>query len=269
MLTRRFALGCFLLLSIGLVADAQVVEYRYSGTLWFTRGENVARFGTRIEGTATINHDAVPDIRIEDNSRRVGQSAQWWFPDSTIDGATNGGYTLGTNIDGGFARTTLEDYLLIDDERETFQQQTIQNYFSANGRSKHLLISAQIYGNPEADGIAELSDLNPLADEDALVIIRDYDNNLGTRDEAFYYLQTFERIYENITIGGIDTGVQDFAYAGSTVTETIEALAVSAPSDGKFLNDVRKLTKELEKAGLITKTQQEAIRQAAEQAVQT
>ncbi|MBD3673032.1 MAG: hypothetical protein HUJ26_05855 [Planctomycetaceae bacterium] len=265
---RRFLLF-LLVLSPTFTAEtqAQVTEYEYSATLLFTRGPNVEQFGTAVQGTVTIKYEAAPII-LNDVSDydKFGQYGQWRNPDATIDGVTNSGYMTGNTIDGGTTFLTIEDYFLIDDQYDSVQRGTVRNYISGNGWSKDILLSSRIYNNPDSDGLAELTDWNPLAGDEPIVIIRDWDIVTGT-SEAFYSVDTFAPVPTTIIIGGFDTGVEDFEFEGVTITETIASFSTSSPSDGKFLSDVRKLTRELEKDGLITSDQQDAINSTAEQSV--
>ncbi|MBD3673027.1 MAG: hypothetical protein HUJ26_05830 [Planctomycetaceae bacterium] len=248
--------------------QAQVTEYEYSATLLFTRGPNVEQFGTAVQGTITINYEAAPII-LNDVSDydKFGQYGQWRNPDATIDGVTNSGYMTGNTIDGGTTFLTIEDYFLIDDQYDSVQRGTVRNYISGNGWSKDILLSSRIYNNPDSDGLAELTDWNPLAGDEPIVIIRDWDSVFGVTSEAFYSVDTFVPVPTTIIIGGLNTGVEDFEYEGSTITKTITEFSASAPSDGKFLSDVRKLSRELEKAGLITSDEQAAINNTAKKSV--
>ena len=69
----------------------------------------------------------------------------------------------------------------------------------------------------------------------------------------------------NIVIDGVDTEIADFDYNGTLVSELIQDAADNAKNHAKFVSEIAKLTKSLNKAGLLTKEERQLILNIAAQ----
>lgn len=255
----------FVAITLGFTdpTQAQVQDFRFTGTLISSYGPNTAQFGTSIEGVVTLDYGSAPDVlNTHENSTYVGQYANWRNGAFAIDGFTGGDLMLGTNINGGNTIAIVYDYVY-HYFWGSYRAGVIANSF--NSTDRYLSIEIQTYNtdNSEGDGVAEISDWIPLADEYNHVLIRELDYTTGLWSSAVYSLDSFAPLVMNIVIDGLDTGIEDFEYEGQLVSELIEAASDSSKNHGKFVSRVAKLTNELKQAGLITDEEKEVLMEVA------
>jgi hypothetical protein len=255
----RLSLAAALLLASSPSLHAEILEFEFSGSLLFARGPDTEQFGSSVVGSMTLDFAASPDlVDPYDDGRREGEVARW--SGFTIDAASDAGFATGSTIDGGTTYLFIDDHL---DRGEPYRNGTIYNFAPSENGNRQVLLTAT--HNDGADGVAALSDWDPPGGDEVYIIFRSWDA-AGNLSDAFYSLDHYALVAENIIVGGIDTGIPDFEYNGATVTSLIEELSLEARKHRHFVNAVHQLALELWKAGLISKDERKLLREAAENA---
>ncbi|MCA9042725.1 MAG: hypothetical protein KDA69_00305 [Planctomycetaceae bacterium] len=245
--------------AIGLAssAHAQLEEFVFTGTLVET--SNASLFGDTISGTGTLDFAVSPSYMLNyTEPDAIGQYAEWTGERFTINVETSSGYLAGTATDGGSTFAGVADlpvYLggsLFDAKLACF---------SDNGVFRKLVQIRSTDTTRIGDGIAELTEWNPLAEESTYVYIEEKNHLTQEFNYAIYTLTGFGP--PNVMIDGIDTGVRDVESNGQSLSELLSELAANATSHGDFVRQVAKLTNALKKAGVITSKEKEIIMEAA------
>ncbi|MCA8994388.1 MAG: hypothetical protein KDA88_20590 [Planctomycetaceae bacterium] len=250
--------------------NAQVAKYEFTGTLLSSFGSNTYQFGGSIYGSVDLDLGTPPSSTYQySSSSFAGESANWRSGQFTIDAMTAGGFLTGTTLEGG--RTTGEIFDLTNYFTSTtgYRSGSLSNTFQYYNDGfffayREIQLYSYGYENSTGDGIASMSDWNPIADQYAYISVGDHNFLTNEHSVAFYRLDSFVPVSAgNIVIDGVDTGIADFDYNGSTISAQIEELGNAATNHGKFVSKVAKLLNELKKAGLISAEEKEILQEAA------
>ncbi|MEZ5944747.1 MAG: hypothetical protein R3C18_25455 [Planctomycetaceae bacterium] len=250
--------------------NAQVAKYEFTGTLVSSFGSNTDQFGGSIFGSVDLDLGTPPKSTYQySSSGQIGQSAYWNSGAFTIDAMTSGGFLTGTTLEGGRATGEVYDLTEYYTSSTGYRSGSLSNLFQYYNDGfyfayREIQLYSYGYENATGDGIAAMADWNPIADQYAYISVGDHNFLTNEHSVAFYRLDSFVPVSAgNIVIDGVDTGIADFDYNGSTITAQIEELASSATNHGKFVSKVAKLLNELKKAGLVSGEEKEILQEVA------
>lgn len=228
-------------------AQAQVVTYNFTGTR-NTANSPDTYFGDTVTGKLTLDLGASPTQAtpgMGGDYRNVPN-----FKISAVATNFNGGTGTAVDVDD-----TVYSYFTINKVLSWFGLDFAPDG-SFTGRNIQLYITSSQPGltDPKNDTIS------------GFVLNETFYNSLGDviADHTTLFNVTLDTIVTNILIGGVDTGIKDFAYQGQQVSAILAGYAASAKNHGAYVESVEKLAEKLVKAKLLTKAQAKTLTQAAE-----
>jgi hypothetical protein len=250
--------SCAALVAIMSPLQAQLVTYQFTGT----KVVGTDGIGETITGTVTLDLGAPADyVANYDDANYLGQYAQWGNGGFSIEATTSSGFSAGTSMPNSDTLFFTRDFL-----RDPTWGATEQFFLKSNTYDEVEMVErgAQLYSfnfGTADDGIANLP--NPWKPMDATlsrITVYNYDYAAEVYEFGEYSIDSFT---SNIFIDGCDTGVRDFTYQGSTVSQQIATFGATANNHGAFVSSVAKLTNALKKASLITASEKDAIQNCA------
>lgn len=232
----------------------QIQQFEFTAFYAYGGGTNPEHFGDTLTGVITVDYSTPPD-HITDQAKYCGEEARWNGGNFTVDVMTDRGYAAGSLFDGGRIEVVSRDQPCRTSST-WHSLHSISNIFV----DSDLVKFTQFYtvdNRERGDGIADWFDFDPTGityggDEFSIVYLNDRDRTTGLWRYSYYRVDSFKPLITNILIDEVDTGIEDFKYEGTLVSELIQTAADSAKNHGKFVSSVARLTNELKKAGLIT-----------------
>ena len=236
-----------------LATAGTTVTYKFTGTLvqsYFGYDK-----GNTVSGTVTLDPGAVATA-IGDFGG--GQYGYWQGGQFAIDAVTNTGFALGTASSYGLTQFSTFDFPSFPEGGSNEYQIQSWSYTDFN------VLKIDSYSWLPGDGIADVPNpWSPLSFQFQHIRIDTYDAVSGQYVTGIYSIDTWELVPVNILIGGLDTGITDFQYEGTSVSALIAGYATSATNHGDFVSKTQQLAITLQKAGLLTEEQRQQLGKVA------
>ena len=245
-------------------AYSQTGQFEFTAQREFGFGPD---FGESLSGVLTIDYGAQAD-QVSTSPQTCGEEAFWFSGLFAVDVVTESGYVSGTTVDSGNLTAASFDHLC-QTPTSSDSVHFIENIFDDNGAVK-ITRFENFDQRAAGDGVADWLEFDPAGDissdsEFSIVVLSSQNFQTGEFSTWFYRVDSFRAIVTNIVIDGVDTEIADFDYNGTLVSELIQDAADNAKNHAKFVSEIAKLTKSLNKAGLLTKEERQLILNIAAQ----
>lgn len=216
------------------------------------------RLGSSLIGTVTLDTTAAPDV-VWPWPYGDGEDAQWYNGNFSINITTETGFTLGTATGGG--TTTFNDFAVAPWWGSWIHWEDV----GSDGISRQYVDLSDL--RSEGDLIANVPNpWEPAAGWEHSLLVYKYDQSTGFFVNGGFVLTSWvviPNVPVAIVIDGFDTGILDFDYNGTPVSEILADYATTAKNHGEFVSSVKQLAKALADDDLLSGADRKTLEDAA------